>query len=272
MLNRLLIYFFIPLIALYQIPKIEFDYTLLWLVLCPFIIFLASFSFFQLIGRLWPIEQKTKIALILTSGISSTSFVGFPIFEMLYGETGLAYGIVMSLGGTILVFNTLGVSTLLYHTENSVNFWDLLKKIVRFVPFVAFVIAMLFNLLNVVYPPLVNELLARLVAPFSVIALISIGMQVEFQLNRETINHLLLGQFFKLLLAPLIIYILVWQILEIHDIIGKVCILGAAIGSMNAMSILTAEKKLNPKLAILMPAVGIPVSIPLLLLLDQLLS
>jgi len=271
-LNRLIIYFFIPLIAVYQVPKIELDPTLIWLSLCPFIIFIASFLFFQVISKFTAIEQDTKIALVLTSGISSTSFVGFPIFEILYGETGLAYGILMSLGGTILVFNTLGISTLLYYTENKINFLGLLKKVLQFIPFVAFLIGLLINFSGWSYPKVLDDLLGRLVSPFSVLALISIGMQVKFQMTKKILHELLLGQFFKLILAPCIIFLLVWWYLDIQGIIGKVCVLGAAIGSMNAMSILTAEKKLNPDLAILMPTVGIPISIPILFLLDQLLQ
>jgi len=77
---------------------------------------------------------------------------------------------------------------------------------------------------------------------------------------------------FKLILAPLIIYLLVRWCFDVQGVIGKVCVLGAAIGSMNAMSILTVEKKLDPKLAILMPAIGIPISIPILFIIDQLMK
>lgn len=271
-LNRLIIYFFIPLIAIYQVPRIDFELNLIWLTLSPFLIFGLSFLFFQIISPLFSIQKETKAALILTSGISSTSFVGFPIFEMLYGDEGLAYGILLSLGGTILVFNTVGISTLFYYSEGESSIKSTLKKVITFIPFVAFIIALFFNLLQITYPPIIENLLARLVAPFSIIALLSIGMQVELKISKSIFKELILGQFFKLCLAPLAIFILLWVCLDIKDVIGKVCILGAAIGSMNAMSILTAEKGLNPKLSILMPAIGIPLSIPILLLIDTLLK
>ncbi len=271
-LNRLIIYFFIPLIAIYQVPKIEFEPSLIWLTLCPFIIFIVNFIFFQIIGPLVKIERETKASLILTAGIGSTSFVGFPIFELLYGEIGLAYGILMSLGGTILVFNTLGISTLFYYSEDRLNFLDILKKILRFIPFIAFILGVLFNIFDVIYSPMIDKLLSKLTSPFSIIALISIGMQLEFNIPKKMIRYLLLGQFCKLILAPLIIYFLLWQYFDIQNVLGKICILGAAIGSMNAMSILTAEKKLNPDLSILMPAVGIPISIPILFIIDQFLK
>jgi len=271
-LNRLIIYFFIPLIAIYQVPKIEFEPSLIWLTLCPFIIFITNFIFFQIIGPLLGMERDTKAALILTAGIGSTSFVGFPIFELFYGEIGLAYGILMSLGGTILVFNTLGISTLFYYSEDRLNILDVLKKILRFIPFIAFILGVLFNIFHINYPPMVDKILLKLTSPFSIIALISIGMQLEFKIPKKMITYLLIGQFSKLILTPLIIYFLLWEYFDVHGILGEICILGAAIGSMNAMSILTAEKKLNPGLAILMPAIGIPISIPILFIIDQLLK
>lgn len=271
-LNKLIIYFFIPLIAIYQVPKIVFEPSLIWLTLCPFIIYIVNFIFFQIIGPVLKMERDTKASLILTAGIGSTSFVGFPIFELLYGEIGLAYGILMSLGGTILVFNTLGISTLLYYSEDRINLLEVLKKILRFIPFIAFILGVLLNIADFIYPPIIDKLLSKLTSPFSIIALISIGMQVEFNIPKKMIKHLLLGQFCKLILAPLIIYFLLWQYFDVRGILGKICILGAAIGSMNAMSILTAEKKINPDLSILMPAIGIPVSVPILFIIDQLLK
>jgi len=245
---------------------------LILLSLVPFLVFGLSILFFEGANKIFSFERNTKAALILTSGISSTSFVGFPIFELLYGAEGLAYGVVMSLGGTILVFNTVGVSTLFYYTSGTNSLKDMLKKIFTFIPFIAFLIAILLNISGITYAPLIENLLATLIAPFSVIALMSIGMQLNFKIENKLMKEILLGQFFKLIIAPLVIFIFTWYVLELRDTIGKVIILGAAIGSMNAMSILTAEKELNPKLSILMPAIGIPLSIPLLFLIDYLLK
>lgn len=271
-LNRLIIYFFIPVIALYHIPKISLQLNLIWLTITPFLIFFGSLLFFQLLSRVVLMNPATKGALMLTAGISSTSFVGFPIFELLYGAEGLAYGVILSLSGTILVFNTAGISTLFYLTSGRNSAWHIAKSILRFPPFICFVVALLLNLLSIPYTPWLDTLLAKLAAPFAVIALLSIGMQIDLQDSRSQWKYLLWGQSYKLLLAPILTYLLIWHVLDMQNLVGRICILGAAIGSMNAMSILTAEKGLNPPLAILMPTVSIPVSIPILFLLDWLLS
>lgn len=106
----------------------------------------------------------------------------------------------------------------------------------------------------------------------SVLALLAIGMQLSFSIERKVLKLFLIGQFHKLVFAPTLIYILMWQILGMHDLISRICILGTAIGSMNAVSIVAAQFGLNPKLAVVMPVIGIPISVPLLFLIDSLLN
>ncbi len=268
-LNNLLIYFFIPVLSLYHVPKIEFAIEQAWLSVTPFMVFFASFAFFKVMGRLRNYDRSTEGALIMCSGIGSISFVGFPIFELLYGPEGLAYGLILSLAGTFMVFNTVGISTGFYYAnEGRQTIGFFLRKMFRFPPFVAFALASLLNVVGYSYPLWMDGLLQSLAAPFSVLALLAIGMQIEFSLDRSFLNKLLLGQLFKLLLAPLFIYLFLWYVVGVDDLVGRICVLGAAIGSMNAISIVAAQLGLNPKLAMLMPAIGIPISIPLLFLWD----
>ena len=271
--NNLLIYFFLPALTLYHVPKIHFEYEQAWLTITPFIIYLSSFIFFKMVSWIKPLQRKTEGALVMCSGIGSISFVGFPVFEFLYGAEGLGYGIILSLGGTILVFNTLGLYTgLSYAQKTSVSALYILRRMFRFPPFIAFVLATLFNAFDFQYPALIDLALMKLAQPFAVLALLAIGMQLDFSLDRKVLKLFLLGQFYKLILAPVLIYILMWHVLGMHDLIGRVCILGAAIGSMNAISIVAAQLGLNPKLAVAMPAIGIPISVPLLFLTDSLLK
>jgi len=272
MLNKLIIYFFIPIITLYYVPDIEFHLDLIWLSITPFIVYGCSFLFIKLLSKPCSIDRKTEGALIMSCGIGSTSFVGFPIFELLYGAEGLAYGIVLSLAGTIFVFNTLGVMTGLYYAEKAESYKKFIYKVVTFPPFIAFLVAVIINIANVQLPDSITYVLAKLSAPFSVLALLTIGMQIELSIDRPLISHLMLGQVFKLLIAPIIIYILMIYIVGMNNLVAKICILGAAIGSMNAVSILAAQLGLNPRLVTLMPAIGIPVSVPLLFFVDFVLN
>ena len=268
-LNNLIVYFFIPIITLYHVPQLEFKWNLVWLSITPFIIYFSSFLFIKMMQLFFSFDKKTEGALIMTSGIGSISFVGFPIFETLYGSEGLAYGIVLSLAGTFLVFNTVGISTGLYYSKQTRDRKNFVKKLLTFPPLIAFVLALLINLTPLEIPISINLILQKLSAPFSVLALLAIGMQMEFSLDKNFLKILTIGQIHKLLVAPILIYCLMWYLLDLQNLVAKICILGAALGSMNSISIVAAQMGLNPKLSAMMPAISIPISIPILFLIDK---
>jgi len=192
---------------------------------------------------------------------------------MLYGDQGLSYGIFLSLGGTILVFNTIGIAYLLnYNSESSSSWGMIIKKLFAFFPFMIFLIALSCNLLDITFAPSIIKILEQLASPFSVVALLAIGLQVELKTITDYKFEIIIGQLFKLVLAPLIIYLIVWVIFGRTDLLAKICVLGAGIGSMNAISILTAEKGVQPKLSIVMPVIGIPISLFSLFIIDNLLK
>lgn len=267
-LNNLIVYFFIPVLTLHYVPKIDFEFNLIWLSITPFVVYLSSFLFIKSIAKFVDIDKKTTGALIMSGGVGSISFVGFPIFEVLYGQEGLSYGIILSLAGTFFVFNTVGLYTGLHYAQTENKSDGILKKVVTFPPFVAFIIALFINFFDLEYHILIEGLLMNLSKPFSVLALLAIGMQIDFSMDKQSSKMLLIGQFHKLIIAPIVIYILMWHFLGMTNVVSRICILGAGIGSMNAISILAAQMGLNPKLATLMPAIGIPLSVPLLFLID----
>ena len=87
-------------------------------VLMPYILFVCSFIFFKIIARILNLDRSTTGALTITAGISSISFVGFPIFELLYGKEGVQMGILMSQAGSFVVCGTLGIMTASYYSSS----------------------------------------------------------------------------------------------------------------------------------------------------------
>ena len=246
----------------------EFQPDYWWVVICPWLIYLGSFLFFRGLQGATGYDRKTTGALIMTAGIGSTSFVGFPIFEMLYGDEGLITGIIMSLAGTVVVFNSVGVFTGFWYVESRPKLKLVLYRMFRFPPFIAFLIAIFMNVWGYHHPVWASSLLDALSRPFNVLVLLTIGIQLELSLEKAVVKPLLVGLFYKLILAPLLIYLVFYGWVGEINLVGKICVLGAAIGSMNAISIMAAQLGLNPKLAIQMPSLGIPFSIPWLLLID----
>ncbi|UHG94389.1 AEC family transporter [Spirosoma oryzicola] len=301
-LNQLLVTVFIPALTLRHIPDMHLS-PQFWLpVLVPWFVFLMGLLFFGLAGhslRDTPqaLDRPTLGSLQLTGGISSVSFVGFPLFELLHGERGLAVGIVMSQAGTFGVAMTLGVALASWHTarhhpvgqyssgqpplghhpvghhpvgQPSVR--KMLGNMLRFPPFPVFLLALAANLAGYQHSALVRDLLDKISAPFTVLALISVGMQLQWRVRPEERSHLLLGLSYKLLLAPLLVFLLCRFWLGRQDYVADLCVIGSAIGPMNTAAILASRYGLNAPLASQMVGIGIPLSFPVLFLIYYLME
>jgi predicted permease len=83
-LNTVIINVCLPSITLLYTSEISFKANQLMVILTPYILFISSFIFFKIVARILKLDRSTTGALTITAGISSISFVGFPIFELLY--------------------------------------------------------------------------------------------------------------------------------------------------------------------------------------------
>jgi malate permease and related proteins len=259
-LNTLIIYVCLPALTLLYTTEIHFERSQILPILIPYILFGFAFIFFKIIAPIAQFDHSTTGALTLTAGISSISFVGFPVFELLFGKEGLQIGVLMSQAGSFVVCGTLGIFTASYYSASEVSAKKIVKDIFQFPPFVAFCLAVFLNISNFHFPVLATDILQKIGSPFTILALISIGLQISFKREGLQVKPLLYGLFYKLFIAPLLIFILYFLVLGEHTLLGKISIVGAALGSMNTATIIAVNYGLNPKLATQMVSISIPLS------------
>ncbi len=266
-LNAVIINICLPSLTLLYTSQISFKANQLLIIITPYILFISSFVFFKIVARVLQLDRSTTGALTITAGISSISFVGFPIFELLYGKAGVQLGILMSQAGSFVVCGTMGIMTASYYSESKPSIESIIKSIFTFPPFLAFCIAVCLNIMDYHFPSSISDILQKLGSPFTVLALLSVGLQIKISKANLLQKPLLLGLFFKLFIAPMLIFILYLILLQQKILlqenawIGKMCVVGAALGSMNTASIIAINHKLNPILASLMIGVSIPLSL-----------
>lgn len=260
-LNQLLVYFFIPALTLLHIPETTFHSQFFLPVFSSWLVYLFGGAFFYLVAQWQNFDKKTLAALIMTGGIGSTSFVGFPIFELIYGAKGLEIGILMSIAGTMLVCMTLGIATGVWFASDDPSVKHLFWRMLKFPPFIAFMIAIGLNFMDYQHPILIKNLLQKISSPYSIIALITIGLQIDFSLAKSERKPLGYGLAYKLCLAPLFIYLVLTTFTSANTMILEIAVLGAAIGSMNLVAIIASQMDLNPPLAAKMVGIGIPISL-----------
>lgn len=259
-LNQFVIYVSLPALALYYIPKIEINSSLLYPLGIAWIGFAFSFLFFSIIGNYFGWSKKLIGFLIIVAGLGNTSFVGFPIIQALYGERGLETAIIVDQPGSFVVMATLGIITAALFSKGKPDFKLISQKILFFPPFVAFAIACLMNLFQQDFFTELQLVFQKLGATVSPIALVSVGLQLKIERQSKHWNFLALGLFFKLMVTPALFLILYKIILQGDSLAIDVSIMEAAMAPMITGAILASNYGLKPKLSTMMVGIGIPLS------------
>ncbi len=271
-LNRVLIRFFIPALIILHIPETVFTKTHIWPIVSSWVVFCGSLFFFFMIGKCMSIDRKSLGGLTVTAGIGSISFVGFPFFEMFYGTEGLKIGIIISTLGTFVICVTAGVLVSSWFAAKQPSSKSIILPILKFPPFIAFVVAVVLNLNLYEHPEWLRDILVLINSIFPFLALITIGLAINFSFKELKDKNLLLGLSYKLFVAPILVFLFFYVLVGKMNLTSNVCIMAAGIGSMNTIAIVAMELGLNPNLCSKMVGIGIPLSIPLLFIINFLLG
>lgn len=258
-LNGFLVHISLPALILTYVHELHLDSRLILPALMPWIMFGLACAFFWFVGRALNLSPATTGGLMLTGGLANTSFIGLPMIEAFYGSEFLGLGILIDQVGSYLVLSTLGVVVAsIYSSGETVNAKAIIRKIVLFVPFQAFVLALV--LMPFAYPAWLDELLRRLGATLIPLALVSVGYQLHLSAVRGKALPLVTGLFFKLVLAPALILFLLAGLFGAEGPVTQVTVFEAAMAPMIGASIVAMDHDLDPPLVTLMLGVGIPLS------------
>lgn len=259
-LNKVVIYFCLPAITLYHIPKIKWDNELLFPIGAGWLTFILAFVFFHFLGKRLGWSNKLIGCLILTAGLSNSSFLGYPIIEALYGKKGLETAVLVDQPGTFVVVSTLGVFVAAFYSKGSPNAFSIIKKIILFPPFIMFVLACLMNIYDYDLDLDIQSVLLKIGSLVTPLALLSVGLQLNFDKKSQHWRFLRLGLFFKLILVPFVILVLYVFIFKQHSEPIKITIMETAMAPMITGAILASTYGLKPKLSSMMIGFGIPIS------------
>jgi len=258
-LNGFVIHISLPALTLTYVHGLKLDASLILPALMAWVMFGISCGFFWLGAKVLGFSRATTGALTLTGGLANTSFVGLPMIETFYGQQFLGLGILIDQLGSYFALSTVGILLAsLYSSGHDVTIKAVIRRIVLFVPFQAFVLALL--LMPFEYPSWLDELLRRLGATLVPIALVSVGYQLQLSHVRGKASALAIGLLFKLVIGPALILLLFVKLLWADWSVLSVTVFEAAMGPMIGASIVAMDHELDPPLVTLMVGVGIPLS------------
>lgn len=250
----------IPALALLKLPVLRLSPSTLFPALLAWMIFAGAFGLSRFWLRQGRMNSASATALCLTMGLGNTSFVGFPLISALLGSTALPPALIMDQAGSFLILGTWGLLCLAQAAGTRPSPRDMLFKLLRFPPFLAFGTGLLMWATGLSLQGPWQSGAAFLAGWLAPLALTAVGLQLDFQPEPGLGRLLSLGLGYKLLLAPAGALLLCWG-LGLPAPLTQVCVLEAGMGPMITSALMASAAGLHPSLATRMVGLGVPLSL-----------
>ncbi|MCC5920647.1 MAG: AEC family transporter [Cyclobacteriaceae bacterium] len=261
-LNQYIIYFALPALAFLHIPSMELGLSSLMPVAGAWLVILFAFLFFKLLQKPLNLDRNTFGALLMCSAFGNTSFIGLPVLEALYGDEGVKAALLFDQPGSFVAICTVGISIAsIYSSGQAPSAGQFFKRIFTFPPFLGFIVAVSLNIFQIPIPELMSGAAAKIATTITPIALVSIGFQLRLSMKEVKISELIAPIGFKLIIAPLLIFLLYSQLVSSpYPVDMKASVIQAGTGPMVTACIIATSYGLRPKLVSMILGIGILLS------------
>lgn len=261
-INRFILNVPLPALVLTKIPFLEINREVIFPIASAWIVFFGSIVFAYFVSKRFNYDKKTMACLILSCGLGNTSFVGYPFLEYFYGGESIRYAILVDQPGSFLILSTFGILIATSFTSSGFKWTSTVLRLIKFPPFLIFIFALFVP--KHFISGFTSDALSFLGAWMIPLAILSLGMQFKLTLKEIPWQKLNIGLLYKLIIAPLIIYVLYILILRKEGQIYTVSVMENAMPPMITSSLLAYEYDLDAELANALPTIGIILSIPVL--------
>jgi len=258
----------LPALVLELIPRLHRVPQLWFLAAAMWLVFLGGWAVCALAGAVWGWPRERIGALTLVAGLSNTAFTGYALIEGLRGKEALPFAAVADQLGGFLAMTLGGVTSAAWYSGARPRVALLAKRIARFTPFQALIVALIAGQAGG-WPQVLYPILERLGSTLAPLALFSVGLQFTLQLSRSQIGAVAFALTWKLALAPFLVYA-TGKAAGIQAPVLAVAVLQAGMAPMVSAAILADQYGLDPRVANATLGVGVLLSLLTVPLLDRL--
>lgn len=189
-------------------------------------------------------SKKRLWGAVIPVAIGNTAFLGFPMVLGVFGQTGLLRAIFYDMG-TLIMFLSLSV-ILMINFGGTLK--DVIKRILSFPVLWAVILGICFNMLNIPIGVIANNVIGYLAAAAIPIIMISLGLSLQFKGLKKNLKFAGLDVIVKLLIAPIIAFILV-TLVGLSNMEYIIAIIESAMPSGMLTLILAVNYKLDFNIA-----------------------
>jgi auxin efflux carrier (AEC) len=224
-------------------------------ILCGLLVYLFS--------RARGYSKKTKWALVGTSTLFNSGFLGYPVVLGVFGATGLVRAVFYDMGSTIL-FLCLGILFILIFGG---KYTSIIRRTLLFPPLWGILLGILANIMHINPGFIPLNVLKYLSGAAIPIIMISLGLSLEVGGLRYYFGAATFVTIIRLMISPLIAIFMVY-ILGLHGLEGAVTVVEAGMPSAMLSLVLAASYDLDINAAaacIFMSTVISMVTLPILI-------
>ncbi|MBN2894356.1 MAG: AEC family transporter [Campylobacterales bacterium] len=263
-LNYFILYVSVPSTVVLQIPKINFDASLLLVAIMAWLLLIPSVAFALWLSRRE--SPQVRAALLLLLPLGNTSFLGIPILQALRGDAAIPYVLLYDQFGSFLLLSLYGAAVVARYESGALHPRLILQKMLLFPPMLALLFALFYGSLDAPLQPYIERLSQTLIP----LALISVGFSLRFG---EGVPWRLFAQAsaFKLTLLPLLSLLIVLPF-DLPPLVRDTVILEAAMPPMITAGALAVASGFAPALSAALVGYGLLLSLLSLPLIGWLLA
>lgn len=253
-INAWIIYLALPAVSFKYLPHIHWSHQLLLPAMMPLIVWAGAWVFTKGYAAKRPLAKPTEGAMMLSSGLSNTSFVGFPLIVAYFSEKQLGIAIICD-QVTFMLLSTAGIMVAVGAGQSQkLSAGLIIRKVLRFPPFLGCVGALTIPHIISLAPlgPLFDKL-ALTVAP---LALFSIGLQLKFGGWRKEARLIGASLFYKLLIAPALVLGAALA-MGLKGVVPQIAVFEAAMPTLLTSGVVAEEYNVDPELSGLIIGVSI---------------
>ncbi|MHA7130375.1 AEC family transporter [Algoriphagus namhaensis] len=258
--NRYLFYLVLPALALLHIPSMRLTWEILIPISAAWFTFLLSWLLFGLLGKKFNWGRNLTGCLIIVAGLANTSFMGFPLIELLYGPEALATALLIDQGGSFLIVSSLSIVVASIYSEKAGDLRSIPLKIISFPPFIFLVLSIAMSLLGWRIPLVLSPILRFIGQTMAPMALLAIALRLSFDIPSLTSRYFWMAMGYRLLLAPALVFFIYRGMLT-DTLHFRVTVLESGMAPMITGSLVAIQYDLHPKLASQLAGIGMPISL-----------
>jgi predicted permease len=178
----------LPAVILKFTTVIKFDLSLALLPLISIVFGFIMAFIAILVFRNHP--SHIKGAMIMTTvGFNVANFF-FPLVEGIWGQTGMQYIVLVDAGNAFTIFILCYILATVYSPKNKeeiskIDFKFILKRLVRSVPLLSYIIALAINFTGLLIPSFISDLIDIIARANTALALLLLGIFLHFRFKKS---------------------------------------------------------------------------------------